>query len=356
MNHSIRRPRGALFLPLALALAVLAPREAGATPGRVTEVRIVSRVGDGPADDRPVRARAREAVTLHAVLTVRDGDRVTHFSDAGEAVTVDGKRRVTRPMAEAPPAALRWFKVEPAAESMSNEASGRFRFEPIEYAETEVAAWRGRASVAVDVRPTLTTDRGDGLGTMRFMVVAVADGARVASPGSSARRGRGSGGLTDAVHRVSIRRDDTYLGYLTELYGQPYIWASAGTSPRAHQSERLEGADCADFVIYGWRRLGHDVAYTWTGALPQVTRLLSRGRPGEDGVYVDDRGRPIPYPRAGDLLLFPRHVGALVADRGTPGVLDREDVMVHAYFATPREQPVGETDYRDAPIEVRRWR
>lgn len=348
---------GALVLTaLALSLAAPASGEARAAPGRITEVRVVSRVGDGPIDDRPKRATARETVTLYAVLTVRDGDRVVHFSGASDPVTVDGKRRVTRPMAEAPPSALRWFKVEPAAESMSNEASGRFRFEPIDYAETEVAAWRGRPSVPADVRPTLTTDRGGGLGTMRFMAVATADGARVASPGRSARRGRGSGGLTDAVHRISIRRDDTYLGFLTELYGQPYIWASAGTSPRAHQSERLEGADCADFVIYGWRRLGHDVAYTWTGALPQVTRLLSRGRVGDDGVYVDERGRPIRFPRAGDLLLFPRHVGALVADRGTPGVLDREDVMVHAYFATPREQPVGETDYRDAPIEVRRWR
>lgn len=356
MNHSIWRPRGALLLPaLAVSLAALAPAEARAA-GRITEVRVVSRVDGGAIDDLPKRATARETVTLYAVLTVRDGDRAVHFSDAGGAVVVDGKRRVTRPMAEAPPSALRWFKVEPARETMSNEASGKFRFEPIEYAETEVAAWRGRASVTADVRPTLTPDRGGGLGTMRFMVVASNDGARVASPGSSARRGRGSGGLTDAVHRVSIRRDDTYLGYLTEMYGQPYIWASAGTSSRAHQSERLEGSDCADFIIYGWRRLGHDVAYTWTGGLPQVTRLLSRGRVGEDGVYVDDRGRPVPFPRPGDLLLFPRHVGALVADRGQVGVLDREDVMVHTYFASPREQPVGETDYRDAPIEVRRWR
>ena len=27
--------------------------------------------------------------------------------------------------------------------------------------------------------------------------------------------------LTDAVLRVSIRRDDSYLGFLTEMYGQP---------------------------------------------------------------------------------------------------------------------------------------
>ena len=41
---------------------------------------------------------------------------------------------------------------------------------------------------------------------------------------------------------------------------------------------------------------------------------------------------------------------------GTPGVVDSADVVAHAYTASRREQAVGETDYRDAPIEVRRWR
>ena len=40
----------------------------------------------------------------------------------------------------------------------------------------------------------------------------------------------------DAVTRVTIRRDDSFLGYLTEMYGQPYIWASAGISDTSHQS------------------------------------------------------------------------------------------------------------------------
>src|SRR5256885_376105 len=82
---------------------------------------------------------------------------------------------------------------------------------------------------------------------------------QIARPGPEARRGRGSGGLAGAVMRVSIRRDDTYLGYLTEMFGQPYVWASAGLSDATHQSERLEGADCADFVVYGARRMGKKI-------------------------------------------------------------------------------------------------
>lgn len=356
--------RWRIVCSLTVALLGAAAGAAGADPshgreprdrGHIVAAHVVSRVGDGVASDRARHALASEQVSLHAVLAVRHGSRTDYFSDAGPAVELGGRRRPVRPLAEAPPARLAWFKVEPRVESMSNTASGAFRFEAIDYAETAVRAWQGRGSVVADVRPTLTPDRGKGLGTMRFKLQAVTDDGTFATAGATARRGRGSGGLTDEVHRVSLRRDDTYLGFLTEMFGQPYIWASAGTSNRKHQSERLEGSDCADFVVYGRRRLGEDRDYTWTGALPQVTRLLARGRPGTDGIYVDNKGKPLPFTRPGDVLLFPRHVGVLTADRGEPGVLDRADIMFHTYFASPQQQPVGDTDYRDAPVEIRRW-
>jgi hypothetical protein len=191
---------------------------------------------------------------------------------------------------------------------------------------------------------------------MRYQLVALQGDRSIASAGPEARRGRGSGGLTDAVMRVSIRRDDTYLGYLTEMFGQPYIWASAGTSDRAHQSEHLEGSDCADFIIYGKRRMGAKLAYTWTGGLPDYTKLLAAGTRGEDGVYRDKANRPLPFTRIGDLVLFPRHVGVLAVDRGTLGVLDDQDLMMHTLFDSPKEQAIGETSYADKPVELRRFK
>src|SRR5438045_4018799 len=83
----------------------------------------------------------------------------------------------------------------------------------------------------------------------------------------------------------SRRRAATYLGYLTEMFGQPYVWASAGLTDATHQSERLEGSDCADLMVYGARRMGKRIAYTWTGGLPDVTKYLAAGKRGDDGVY-----------------------------------------------------------------------
>jgi hypothetical protein len=310
-------------------------------------VVIASQVAAGPVNDQPKHARQGEVVTLHAV--VLDGS--VAYADV-PVVVLGGKRWKTRPLA----GDVRWFKVEPTVESMSNTPDGSFRWMPIPYAETEMTGARGRTRIAADVRPTLVPDEGKGTGTMRFQVsVRLSDGREAKSPGAAARRGGSSGGLVAGVHTVSIRRDDSYLGWLTELYGQPYIWASAGTTAKNHQTERLEGSDCADFVTYGRRRQGFDVPYTWTGGLPGLTRRIAAGQLGPDGVYVDDDGRQIPFPQPGDLILFPRHVGAMVSDRGVIGLLDAADVMVHTCFARPREQSLRDSQWAETRIEIRRW-
>lgn len=317
---------------------------------RITRAYIVSRVGNADvADDLPKRARRDDGVTLYLALETDDG---AWFSDAG-AIRIAKSKHAARPIAEAPAFEVAWRKLEPTATDLSNNR-GEFAYERIPYELTALAD--GVTRVAADVHPTLTPDHGDGVGTMRYQVEVTQGDTTITTPGAETRRKRGSGGLTDAVHRVSLRGDDSYLGYLDELFGQPYIWASAGGTDATHQSERLEGSDCADFIVYGWRRLGHDVAYTWTGGLPEVTRLLSEGAVGDDGVYRDAHGEPLAFPRVGDLILFPRHVGALVEDRGTPGVLDTDDVIAHALFDSPKRVPIASSGYADRPVELRRWK
>jgi hypothetical protein len=329
--------------------------DASAT-GRIVSVRIVTSVGDGVATDRPTYARADQRVTLHAVLQI-EHDRVRTFYSDADAIRLDGKPVRVQPLAKAPAVELRWNRIEPAAKSMTNgDTPAQFKFETIDYRATPIDDATNRGAIAADVRPTLTPDHGKGVGTMRYQIVALQDERVIASPGPEARRGRGAGGVTDDVMRVSIRRDDSYLGFLTEMYGQPYIWASAGTTDRNHQSEHLEGSDCADFVVYGKRRMGGKQPYVWTGALPQHAKLLAAGDRAADGIYRDKAGDPLPFTRIGDLVLFPRHVGVLAVDRGTLGVLDDQDLMMHTLFDTPNEVPIADSGYADKPLELRRWK
>ena len=322
-----------------------------AVTARVTAVHVVASIDGAAASDRPVRARADQTVTLFAV--VRAGQRF--YTDA-PSPRLAGKRIDALPLARGPAIELSWSRIEPAVANMSNTATGAFRFETIDYKATAIDGSANRASIGADVRPTLTPDHGGGVGTMRYQLAVTQDGRTVTSPGIDARRGPGSGGLTDAVMRVSIRRDDTFLGLMTEMYGQPYIWASAGRSDASHQSEHLEGSDCADLMVYGARRMGKRVSYTWTGGLPKVTALLAAGTRDDKGVYRDKAGKPLPYTQEGDLVLFPRHVGALAKDRGTLGVLDDQDLMMHTLFDSPKEQPIRDSGYAHLPVEVRRWK
>lgn len=321
--------------------ATLAPA-APSSEIAITAVRIYASVDGAVATAGPVHARADQKVVLFAAL------------EAGGHWYSDAPLKGARPLADAPHAQLAWNRIEPAAADYSNEDATGFHFTQIDYRATPIDARGG--SISPDVRPTLTPDHGNGVGTMRYQLVVTEGDRTLATPGSEARRGRGSGGLTDAVMRVSIRRDDTYLGYLTEMYGQPYIWASAGTTDASHQSEHLEGSDCADFVVYGARRMGKKIAYTWTGGLPGVTKLLASGTRGDDGVYRDDKGKPLPFTKVGDLILFPRHVGVLAEDRGIKGVLDDQDIMMHTLFDSPKEQPIADSGYAAKPVELRRFR
>ena len=308
----------------------------------ITAVRLYASVDGGAATVGPVHARLDQKVVLYAAVL------------AGGHWYTDAPVKGARPFAHAPHAQLAWRRIEPASANISNEDASGFHFTPIDYEATAIDAHT--AAISADVRPTLTPDHGNGVGTMRYQLAVTQGDRTLATPGAEARRGRGSGGLTDAVMRVSIRRDDTYLGYLTEMYGQPYIWASAGTTDGSHQSEHLEGSDCADFVVYGMRRLGKKISYTWTGGLPGITKLLAAGARGDDGIYRDAAGKPLPFTKAGDLILFPRHVGVLAEDRGTKGVLDDQDLMMHTLFDSPKEQAIADSGYADKPVEIRRFK
>ncbi len=343
-----------------MLLAWTAPvrAEAEFTP---TAATVVARVGTA-AVARPGihRARLDQPVTLYAAVQGRMGSRRVVVT-AAPALELSGKRvppgRIVRPEAVSG-VSLRWFKVQPTGQWYDNTRGG-FHWDPIAYRAFAEGEWGTAWSRPADAHP-----RGDypdthaGAGTMAFQVRVRAAGAEVASAGP---QDTFRGGLADSVTRVAFRRDDTYLGRLTELFNTPYIWGSAGTRPEDHQAERLIGSDCADLIVYGARRLGKKLRYRATWHLPQVTRTIARAEKVDAaGRYLDRAGKPLAIGedaiRIGDLLLFKGHVGALAEDREPVGVLDGNDVMLHTYWAPPDEQPLKETAYAQAKVRVLRFK
>jgi hypothetical protein len=306
------------------------PPDTGLCP-IVEEVRIVSAVeGKESATEERKLVRSDPPVILYAVVHTRKA----LYTDA------PGKKAQALPSSQWPaacPISLSWHKLEADVGSYDNSHS--LPPAAIEYVETD---WEKGWQAVADVHPTRMHDdfgtSRSGLGTMRYRLVVEAGGKTVATPGLECRE---SGALCRRIHLVAYRPDDTPLGFLHELFNTPYIYGSK-TIKGGHQTDLLVGSDCADFAIYGKRRLrGRErFAYTFTGGL---SRLSTRRTPvtlGSDGTYTDKKGKtltcgPAKDVRPGDLLNLPGgHVVVLYGDDGD-GILDDGDLVVHTLLREP---------------------
>lgn len=250
-----------------------------------------------------------------------------------------GQRVELRVRAPGPVRDVRWLKIEPEVGAVDNTAPS-FHFEPIAYRETPLPACEGRQRCPADVTPTAlpAVEALPGVGTMAFAVeVTLADGRVLRTPGREVRRW---GGLGAEVFRVTFRRDDSLLGYATELLNTPYIFGSAGPDGR-NQTDLLIGSDCADFVVYARRRSGVTAAYTSSWGLDAVAKPLREGAPV----------------RAGDVLHFTdmRHVAFLYEDRPPLGQVGPEDLILHTCWAPPTVERLRDTACASGRVRVLRF-
>jgi|JI10StandDraft_1071094.scaffolds.fasta_scaffold09318_12 hypothetical protein len=376
-----------------LAAVVMTSAPVAAEPA-IERVVVVGRAGpSAPWADGATEARLGEPAELAVVVIARDRGRRQVFGPDG-ALRLGGRAVAAR--TRAPWAALaaevRWSIVEPhgfrpgpAANGATSAFYANVSTEPrdfgrwlgydaLAYFETEVRPWQGGDAAAR--HPAIVTS-GDptavahpGLGTTRYKVeVALPDGARAASPGAEAVDAYG---ITAAVHRVTIRGGDDFLGHLAGYLLVPEIFGSAGGG-RNHQTDRLVGADCADVMVGAMRRAGRRLAYTNVAGLPRYARTIAAA------TSLDDRGRParpIAGVARGDLIRIdyggaltghtPRgwdHVAALWEDRSDPagphgggpdGELDGFDLVIHMGHPRLVIEPLAEQS--PATVDVLRWR
>ena len=266
-------------------------------------------IGEGKPKREWAYAKQGEVVTLHAVL---------RGAEAKE---------------------LHWFKIEPSIGALDNTTPS-FHFEPVTYVETALPGCEGKLTCVADITPTklAKVEALPGVGTMAFRVEVVSkDGVTLSTPGMTSVK---YGGLTHDVYRVTLRRDDTLIGYATELLNTPYIFGSAGPDGR-NQSDLLIGSDCADLIVYARRRSGRKATYTSSYDIDRQAPMLKEGK----------------VPKAGDLVHFPgsRHVAILFEDREPVGVVDESDLILHTCWAPPTVQRMGDTDCVSRPYRVLRF-
>lgn len=387
-NRPIHHPQGMRPLTAFVIMTCsLGAAVATAGPTVVPErAVIVGRVGDGAWTDRATEARIDQPAELAVVVIARRGKQQIALAPSGiKRVIVRGKPWATQELAGA---RVQWstvephgFRTKPAANGVTSEfysnvsmdpkSFGRWAgFDTIEYFERVVSAWGQTTSIAATVTSgEANAQQVPGLGTIRYKVEVELDGKQLATPGAEAVD---TLGLLPTVHRVSIRRGDDFLGYLSEYLLVPEVFGSAGGGS-THQTDRFNGADCADVMVGAARRMGRAVPYTNVAGLPTYAK------PVAGLVELDDAGMPdreISGVRAGDLIRIdyggslrghtPRafdHVAALWEDRSDPsgplkgaadGRLDGFDLVIHMGHPRLKIEPLSEQS--PATIDVLRWR
>lgn len=387
-----------------VAIAILVSAgPAAAAPFVAERVVIVGRASaDAPWTDAPTEARIDDGAELAVVLVGREGRKRVVLADEKIAPLRLGRRLVKaserRTFGEVMDATMgdglqvQWSTVEPhgfregeaengaTSEFYSNVSTeprdfGRWLgYDHIDYFERVIAPWSWRGD-ARRIAAVVTSGEDDavqvpGLGTVRYKVEVQWEGRRYATPGAEARD---AFGLTRAVHRVSIRAGDDFVGWLGAYLLVPEVFGSAGGGAN-HQTERFTGADCADVMVGAMRRAGRkDLAYTNVAGLPKYATTIA------GATVLDDRGMP-PAPvtgiRRGDLIRIdyggaltghtPRgwdHVAAVWEDKSDPrgpakggpdGQLDGFDLVIH--MGHPRLVIEPLRGQSPATIDVLRWR
>ncbi|MHC4657257.1 MAG: hypothetical protein ACYS91_19900 [Planctomycetota bacterium] len=139
-------------------------------------------------------------------------------------------------------------------------------------------------------------------------------------------------GLSPKVFRVSVRDGEGYIGYLTSFFNVPALFGSV-----TYQSNNYIGVDCADVLVaaYGkWKNKPIEKNYNVAMLVSQWAKVqefdllegiankqLKWGRDVRPGYFIAVRyGGSKQY----------QHIGALFSDANLNGVLDGDDLIIHA--------------------------
>jgi hypothetical protein len=142
--------------------------------------------------------------------------------------------------------------------------------------------------------------------------------------------------IDDNIIQIVVRKSNSYIGFLTEQLNLPFIMPPKVLPKFGHQTDLNIGTDCAELAIYGMRRLGYNIPYVGPKG---ITKYLNQ---------IDSIS-------SGTILHFGFQVSILYEDRGKIGVLDAEDLLIHAFEDRVKIEPIGDTKLLKMEYKIYQW-
>lgn len=140
------------------------------------------------------------------------------------------------------------------------------------------------------------------------------------------------------ITQLIKKQADGYLGYLEELLNVPFVLPPKKLKA-GHQTDLRLGVDCAELAIYGRRRMGYPIPYIGPRG---IIKYLAKA----DKV---ERGTVICFGNS-------YQISVVYEDRGTIGVLDKEDLLIHAYKDKAEIVLLGDTDLHRYRYSIYFWK
>ncbi|MDP2906601.1 MAG: hypothetical protein Q8O03_01535, partial [Nanoarchaeota archaeon] len=209
----------------------------------INKVYLVSRVNEEPYSTSHKHVRLEDKVRLGLVVEATVDGKKFYFSESNEVI-IDDKKEEAKPWVYGD-VTITWYKVEAEKSCYNNWWEGWFILDTITYKETKIREGKDW-SILADAKPTEELkDVNEGFGTMRYKVEISYDNKKSSTPGKKSTNFQG---ITNDVHKISFRKDDSFTGWLTSFFNLPYIYGNT-----EYQVENSIGMDCADFVVLGYR-------------------------------------------------------------------------------------------------------
>ena len=163
------------------------------------------------------------------------------------------------------------------------------------------------------------------------------------------------------IVQISLRPDDSYLGFLYELLNTPFIMAPRNTPDGSHQADSKLGTDCAGLAVYGKRRMGVD--YQYLGPRGIIQYLISFGEGSyypDSTLYINLNNETMPIGEdgiiPGDIVHFGTQVSIFLEDKGIIGFVDAEDMLIQSWFTGTHICTIRDSGYFDMPVRFFKWR
>ncbi len=312
---------------------------------------------------------------LSVLIEERNKGKRYFFSDLNDKIFINNSKIKVSKWKDK--ISIKWYKIEPLMQHLkkgndptvpwflwyanaytpeSPKDRGWIGFDRIKYKQNLMKSYNDKWIIPADASPT---DRryniNKGMGVMRYAVEIKINNKTYTTPGIKSVDHLG---IKNDVYKLIIRKDDSYLGYITSFFNVPGVF---GSVPK--QVDNYIGVDCADLLVGAYKKWKKkNIPYTSVqGLVKRLKNVSDHMFTDKSGnIYSDEKlkkkvklkfkpGQIIVFDYPGTKKFYYDHTGILYKDNGN-GILDGEDEILHC---GPEELHSSDLEFEvDSPSSV----